>query len=882
MTPLEQEILTRAGAPLDAPYYMIFDQSSHLDYDWLVDFITYYTSGYNGSTPVQDIYPQALALLQGSSRYFYSICEMDYFRQYLSDNPGQVADFQAVVGQLVLAGGGITSPDNLLSHGEAFIRNYLVGQQWLRSTVPALLPIRVCWIPDDFGHDPELPATLQALGMKATSFWRVPGGTSQAPTPSLITQMYDQGLDFIWQASDGSRVLAHWLQGGYPQGSGIDKTPPGYIANIQSYVDSYWSEPKRTGTFGARTPYMYVPLDNDFSAPVPDLQSDLDGWNTSGSGYNAPPYVWALALPFATFVELVLAHDAEARVLSTVPFDGRPYWTGHYMSRPALKIMHYDVARTLLCAEALALMAGPGGALSGSFPADLLSAWDAFMPSTHHDFVNGTAMDSVYTGEQTRELRASTTRARGLVSTAMTALTGSVAAHPQTGETAVLVANSLGVPYNGVVELASPPAGIQGVRFGDVTGPVQQSADGGLLFLAKVPPVTYTTGYLTAAAGNGAGNGTPPLSLQPSGSGYTFRNEHLTATISPDAPYYWGLSSFLDADGNAVLDTSSGPGNHVVVYDDQGDIYEFGYEYGSWAFAPLTPTRVSAGAATVVENGPLRVTVQVPVELTLSVGTFSATLEYSLAAGEPFLRMSITGTAPSYASVTVQFTFAQTITGMWNGTPNHWTSRQQASIQGWSDPVFRPTHRFVLPQAGDATLAAVYHPEVPAWAWKDATLMGCVLRNTPNTNGHGAWGTDGESHTLHYALRPVTGLGEPTTGQPLAESLRYAWPPVAAVVGNTSATLAEKGFVAYVADGTGMIMAAKPGDVTPGSTVLRLYQPTNGTETLSIQLPGAPRSAIAVTALEDPIEIGAPKVSLNGSTLTVVMPNALATVQITW
>ena len=40
MTPLEQEILTRAGAPLDAQYYMVFDQSSHLDYDWLVDFMT--------------------------------------------------------------------------------------------------------------------------------------------------------------------------------------------------------------------------------------------------------------------------------------------------------------------------------------------------------------------------------------------------------------------------------------------------------------------------------------------------------------------------------------------------------------------------------------------------------------------------------------------------------------------------------------------------------------------------------------------------------------------------------------------------------------------------------------------------------------------------
>ena len=879
MTPREQEILARAGAPPDATYYMIFDQSSHLDYDWLVDFLTYYNTGYNGSTPVKDIYPQALGLLQGSSSYFYSICEMDYFRQYLTDNPDQVASFQAVVGQLRLAGGGITSPDNLLSHGEAFIRTYLVGRMWLQDTIPALLPIRICWIPDDFGHDPELPATLQALGMTATSFWRVPGGASQAPTPSLIDQMYTQGLDFTWQASDQSQVLAHWLQGGYPQGSGIDKSPPGAIANIQSYFDSYWSRPNQQGTLGARTPYMYVPLDNDFSAPVADLLSDLNDWNTSPDGY-LKTGAWAVALPFADFVELVRGYEAEHGVLSTVQFDGRPYWTGHYMSRPALKILHYDVARTLLCAESLALMAAPGGGLATSFPADLLAAWDAFMPSTHHDFVNGTAEPDVYTGEQMMELEKSRIQAQGLVATAMDALKGAVAAQPGPGETAVVVANSLGVPYNGLVELDSPPAGIQGVRFGDITGPVQQSADGGLLFLAKVPPMTYATGYLT----EGAGSGDTGLSLTGDGTYYTFSNEHLTATISSAAPYHWGISSFQDANGDDVLDTASGPGNSVVVYDDPGDIYEFAYEYTYYTFTPLQPTAVTPGTATVTENGPLRVTVQVPVALTLpnNRGTFSATLEYSLTVGEPFLRMAITGTAPGSTSVVVEFPFAQAVDGLINGTPNHWTSKQQAQIDGWSDPVFRPTHRFVLPQAGGATLAAVYHPEVPAWAWNGSTLMGCVLRNTPNQNGHGASGGDGDPHTLHYALRPATALGAPTTGQPLAESLRYAWPPVAAAVDSTSATLPERDFVAFVTDGTGVILAAKPGDVTPGTTVLRLYQPTNTTETLSLQLPRAPRSAIAVTALEDPVEGGGLKVSLNGTTLTVVMPNALATVQLTW
>lgn len=879
-----QKILQAAGAPLDAAAYMIFDQSAHLDYDWQQEFLAYYNDYDSPARPgVKKVYPQALQLMQKNSSYCYSLCEMDYFRQYLTDNPDRVADFQAVVRQLMLAGGGITSPDSLLPHGEAFIRNYLAGRMWLQNTISGLLPIRVCWIPDDFGHDPELPATLTALGMTAVSFSRVPGNATAAPTPTLMSQMYQQGLDFYWQASDQSSIFAHFLQGGYAQGSGISGAN-GPITNIQSYIDSYSLWEGNPEPCGAPTPYLYVPLDNDFHAPVPDLLNDLEQWNTSSLGYLATG-VYAVALPFAAFAELVQLYDAENSVLNSVQWDGRPYWTGHYMSRPALKIMHYDVARTLLCAESLALMAELGGAVDGPVGDSLLAAWDEFMPSTHHDYINGTAVDAVYQAEQMTELAASTGTAQVLLATAAAALAGAVGTSPQDDETPVVVANSLGVQYGGVVELASPPAGVAGMRFGDSVGPVQTSADGGLLFLADVAPVGWTTGYLTPEQGSGG----PYLALDGDGTYYTFSNGYLTATISQAAPYYWGISSFQDADGGYVLDTSSGPGNNVVVYQDGGDIYEFGYEYVNSeyeeynVFNALTPDSVAAGAASVTESGPLRVTVQVPLELTLpnSLGTLSATLEYSLVAGEPFLRMSITGAAPSGTSVTVQFPLQATVDSMWNGTPNHWTSQQGAAIDGWSNPIFHPTHRFVLPQASGSTLAAIYHPEVPAWAWDGSTLIGCVLRNTPG-GPHGAVGTDDASHTLRYALRPVLDLGGPTTAQPLAESLCYAWPPVAVVQESTSAILTESGSVAQVASGTGAIMAAKPGDVTPGTTVLRLYQPTNGAETLTIQLPSAPQSAMAVTALEDPIEDGGPSLSLEGSVLTVTLPNALATVQITW
>jgi alpha-mannosidase len=89
-------------------------------------------------------------------------------------------------------GGGITSPDNLLPHGESFIRNYLVGKKFLdehgitwnslgnrekkiRLKCYEFTCYYIAWLPDDFGHDSQLPVMLKAMNMRAVSMARLPG-----------------------------------------------------------------------------------------------------------------------------------------------------------------------------------------------------------------------------------------------------------------------------------------------------------------------------------------------------------------------------------------------------------------------------------------------------------------------------------------------------------------------------------------------------------------------------------------------------------------------------------------------------------------------------------------------------------------------------------
>jgi alpha-mannosidase len=63
-----------------------------------------------------------------------------------------------------MVGGGVTAPDDLIPSGESFIRNYLIGKKWLdRWQIPW---VDTYWLPDNFGHDSQLPVVLNALGAK--------------------------------------------------------------------------------------------------------------------------------------------------------------------------------------------------------------------------------------------------------------------------------------------------------------------------------------------------------------------------------------------------------------------------------------------------------------------------------------------------------------------------------------------------------------------------------------------------------------------------------------------------------------------------------------------------------------------------------------------
>ncbi len=909
------ELATRLG--VIQPYTMILDQSAHLDWDWIRNFAQNFWYGGDEGVGVQVILDRAIDYLKqfnrdGSRPYFYSICEMGFLQKYIEENPSKVAAIEMAGDNFQVIGGGITSPDCLVCSGEAFIRNYLVGHRWLSQALPRVRPRLQCLIPDDFGQGPELPVLLQALGFGGVCFARLLDG-------ALKEDLQQNGLDFVWRASDSSEVVAHWIGALYNLGHNFNKDGARAINNFTAVYNPTSAPP--TQYAAAVTPAMYFPVEDDFSMPVAGLLDMLSQWNDnevrSGGARDSNVQVTT-----GTFDGLIGALAPSREVLQKrAPYNGTPYWTGYYASRPALKILHYTAVRALVAAEIFALMTQPGNGqlknmLPGGFWKQLDETWADFAPSTHHDYVCGTAIDSIYATEQLPMLQAVAARACGLRAAALNALAGMTPS--QKGGDQILVANSLGFARHGLAEIANVRTpGATSVSF-DAGGrfPLQPSAEGGMLLLTStVPSLGYVRASLSAWQQPAQG---PAASITQTGTnGYLLENDRLTATISEAVS--WGIASMTDnANGRSFLGAApagEAPGNHLVFYQDGGDIYRFGNEVAQ-PFTAENVTITSTGpglGAVVLESGPLRVRLRTTVLVTVGTGeTRTFTREYALVAGEPFLRMSTTGAAPMGGrdphnryigySVMTRFRLGSAVASITHGTAGHWTSVQPNqkdpnSVDGyWTAPVFQATHDFLIPQDSNGnTLAAIYHEAVPAWAFEPSgNLIGCILRNTPENNGYGAAGSDPAPHTQHYALRVSSDLGAPGTGAPLREALAYNTPLRAVKIpaGDRNSPYQNLGMnsarwsLAAVTDPaagdpTAILTVAKPGTFDPTSLILRVYQPTNTGQEVHVTLGGgAPTNVSVVTAAEGVWSRPVMPIQPTEGGFRLQMSAAIATVQV--
>lgn len=907
---------------------LVLEQSAHCDWDWQQTFEQYFLKGYGTGSAVETILDTAIDYVTNTPGYTYVFCEVGYLRRYFDSKPSSFANWQAAIanGTFQFSSGGITSAENLLTHGEAFIRNYLLGRQWLKKAFNVTASLRM-WVPDDFGHDAQLPIVLMAMGYTGVGFWRIPvdgpqtppgsafiGGqpytvtaSASAPSSFLVAGDTPIGVDYIWQAADGSTVQAHWLMNGYNEGwqelgkNTDDPQPSGLRKAVNSYANL------------TKNGIAFVPIDNDFELPFDNLPSALAGWKHD-----------AVPTQLSTFDDFLTQANVNLPTVQSNPTDGsypylpHPFWSGCYASQPLLKLLHYTVVRQLMLTEAMEVFLELAGKFDPNYANIAQSArervqlaWETTMPSTHHDYITGTAPTSdpenVYL-EQKDRLDLAIRLADDAELFVLTYLARAINLDNKTFGAPFAVFNATGAPCNQrLVSIATD----QGESFlsstidGQRYTPIQR-IPGGVLALADIPPFGYQTIWLTTTPATERF----PMSVtyNDTDDSYTLANSYLSATISVD-----GITALYDLVANSANLFPGGSGNALVYYEDTGSIYRFASEV-PWLlhmrFKPVTATSQLTIECLAYEGDTLGISVKVSGSVTVNgEAPVDLTIVYTLVVNEPYLRVSTTSTAPGGSdfgstgySVMVSFPFATAsspITELAYGTSAHWDKRAPRSWYDWSPSVptgefdfmtFEPVHEYVIPYGASGALGAIYPLSTPAWAISadGSSLYGCILRNTPNTAGNGAWGSDTDPHTVTYAVRVPSGLGDPSTvgkSSPLVEALQLHNPPVAmAMPYETEELIPPFSSLAVTREGANVLVtAAKAGTVDDTQLILRVYQPSNGTAEDAIVFPPlvasvyALNTATAVTALEDApatnVVVGHSEKEIN-----VTMNNAIATI----
>jgi alpha-mannosidase len=857
--PASEECLRKElGIPTDARRVVIISQSSHLDWDWRHTFETYFAGPlvdpflFLLPGPVDTILSDAVGLMSqfhGSGvHYHYSVAEMGYLARFVQAHPELLEPLHAVGQDLRIVGGGITSPDNLLPPGEAFIRDYLVGKSWVDATLG--LPIRAAWLPDDFGHDSQLPIVLQAMGLGSVGFGRVPGVDSSArslgfqpPLPGSIAEtLLHDGLDFRWRAADGSEVLAHWMPGGYCQGDWALGPVPGRpsTAALEKLVT--------TDGAAAQTPYLFIPIGCDFARPRPDLLDVVAAWNADAYPRTG---VWAVAATFDHYAQLLQAHR---KALPARRFDPTPYWTGFYATRPLLKGMHLRATQALLAAETFGAIADATArrdpsawrAQVSARTADIHAGWTTLVPGNHHDFITGTALDPVYETEQLPRLSTALTQGETARTKACAEIAAAIRPRPSDAATTVVAFNPLGFARRELVEVPGPATTTGSRREDD-----QMSAEGGRLFLARLPSLGYATEDRARTALATAER--VSLEVTSDGTSAVLENAQLRATLRQDAG--WGIVSLVDKRSRQELIPPGAVGNALVPYTDDGGLYRFGNEMPGCSLEPHSGVVLGA-AGTAVERGPLRA--RFVADTTVDGRPFRK--EYQLVAGEPFLRMISTGSAAPGTSVMVQFPVTGPIDQLLHGTPYHW-DRKQPERAGHL--TFEATHDFVVPQFHGKARLAIFHAGVPAWAVRgDGMVVGALWRNAQQErcDFYGAAGSDAHTVAVSYAVRVPTGIRSPRSGTQLREALAFETPAFATVGRPGGGHLPRSFSLASVAPPNAIVTAAKEGTEDPDTLVLRIYQPTNTPLRVRVRTrarvhfpPRRPLAVRGMTALETPL-----------------------------
>ncbi len=294
---------------------------------------------------------------------------------YLAVRPEREAELRAALARAALeAGPWYVLADELLTSGEALVRNLLAGRRAVRAREGQPPPVLYC--PDSFGHPADLPALAEGFGFPLIILWRGLGG----PT-------WPNGDAFWWRAPGGARVLLHHLPpSGYEYGANLPADDTG--------ANERWRALRAMLAPRARTSTLLVLNGADHHARQSCLDEAFDALARAAT----PDRVRASTLgAFATtFVEGAKSRSDLPEIQGELRFSPGYTWTvpGTWSSRAYQKRRNARLERRLTReAEVWAAIASVRGAPSRA--ALLHATWRTLLECHPHDTLCGCSADAV-------------------------------------------------------------------------------------------------------------------------------------------------------------------------------------------------------------------------------------------------------------------------------------------------------------------------------------------------------------------------------------------------------------------------------------------------------------------------------------------------------
>ncbi len=181
---------------------------THWDREWYLTFPRFRVQLLEAIDEVLDLLEQ-----DPDWRHFCLDGQLLALADYLDARPGQTGRVRklAASGRLGL-GPWYVLPDEFLVSGEATVRNLQIGHA-VGERLGGVQ--KVGYLPDTFGHLAQLPQILKKAGIDNFIYWRGHGD-----------EVSDLGLEWWWEAPDGSRALAVNQVDGYVNAAALGHAEP--------------------------------------------------------------------------------------------------------------------------------------------------------------------------------------------------------------------------------------------------------------------------------------------------------------------------------------------------------------------------------------------------------------------------------------------------------------------------------------------------------------------------------------------------------------------------------------------------------------------------------------------------------------------------------